>query len=94
MEDGDSPQVIFETLNGRGTPLIALDLLKNAVFLKAAEEDVDTDDLYNTQWAPELDRDYWRENRRAGRLFSKNGDQFLRTGLWPNWASVAGWPHR
>jgi uncharacterized protein with ParB-like and HNH nuclease domain len=43
LEDGDSPQVIFETLNGRGTPLIALDLLKNAVFLKAAEEDVDTD---------------------------------------------------
>src|SRR5258707_12151344 len=38
LEDGDNPQVIFETLNGRGTPLIALDLLKNAVFLKAERE--------------------------------------------------------
>jgi hypothetical protein len=81
LETGDSPQVIFETLNGRGTPLIALDLLKNAVFLEAAREDVDTDHLYNVHWAPELDRDYWRDNRRAGRLFSKNGDVFLQYWL-------------
>ena len=81
LEDGDSPQVIFETLNGRGTPLIALDLLKNAVFLEAARNEVDTDHLYNAHWAPELDRDYWRENRRAGRLFTKNGDMFLQYWL-------------
>lgn len=81
LEDGDSPQVIFETLNGRGTPLIALDLLKNAVFLKAANQAVDTDNLYNDHWAPELDRDYWREDRRAGRLFTKNGDLFLQYWL-------------
>ncbi len=81
LEDGDSPQVIFETLNGRGTPLIALDLLKNAVFLEAAREQVDTDHLYNAHWAPELDRDYWREDRRAGRLFTKNGDMFLQYWL-------------
>jgi hypothetical protein len=81
LEDGDSPQVIFETLNGRGTPLIALDLLKNAVFLEAAREEVDTDHLYTAHWAPELDRDYWRENRRAGRLFTKNGDLFLQYWL-------------
>jgi hypothetical protein len=81
LEDGDSPQVIFETLNGRGTPLIALDLLKNAVFLEAAREEVDTDHLYNAYWAPELDRDHWRENRRAGRLFTKNGDMFLQYWL-------------
>ncbi|BBX47680.1 hypothetical protein MCOO_36950 [Mycobacterium cookii] len=81
LEDGDSPQVIFETLNGRGTPLIALDLLKNAVFLEAAREQVDTDHLYHAHWAPELDRDYWREDRRAGRLFTKNGDMFLQYWL-------------
>ena len=81
LEDGDSPQVIFETLNGRGTPLIALDLLKNAVFLEAAREEVDTDNLYHAHWAPELDRDYWREDRRAGRLFNKNGDLFLQYWL-------------
>lgn len=81
LEDGDSPQVIFETLNGRGTPLIALDLLKNAVFLKAAGEEVETDHLYSAHWEPELDRDYWRDSRRAGRLFTKNGDLFLQYWL-------------
>lgn len=81
LEDGDNPQVIFETLNGRGTPLIALDLLKNAVFLKAASEDVDSDHLYSAYWQPELDRDYWRTDRRAGRLFTKNGDLFLQYWL-------------
>jgi hypothetical protein len=81
LEDGDNAQVIFETLNGRGTPLIALDLLKNAVFLKATGERADTDHLYSAYWEPELDQDYWRDNRRAGRLFTKNGDLFLQYWL-------------
>ncbi|MDV3135634.1 DUF262 domain-containing HNH endonuclease family protein [Mycobacterium sp. 29Ha] len=81
LEDGDNPQVIFETLNGRGTPLIALDLLKNAVFLKAERESADTDKLYGQHWAPELDREYWRDDRRTGRLFTKNGDLFLQYWL-------------
>ena len=77
LDTGDSPQVIFETLNARGTPLIALDLLKNSVFLAAADQSADTDRLYYQHWEPELDRDYWREDRRQGRLFTKNGDLFL-----------------
>lgn len=77
LEDGDNPQVIFETLNARGTPLIALDLLKNSVFLRAAEESADTDHLYVDHWAKELDLEHWRQERRQGRLFSKNGDLFL-----------------
>lgn len=81
LEEGDNPQVIFETLNGRGTPLIALDLLKNAVFLKAERENSDTDKLYAQHWEPELDRDYWRDSRRTGRLFTKNGDLFLQYWL-------------
>lgn len=81
LEDDDNPQVIFETLNARGTPLIALDLLKNSVFLTASGELADTDRLYAEHWAPELDRDHWREDRRQGRLFTKNGDLFLMQWL-------------
>ena len=36
LEADDNAQVIFETLNARGTPLLALDLVKNAVFLEAS----------------------------------------------------------
>ena len=31
----EKPQVVFETLNARGTPLLATDLIKNALFEKA-----------------------------------------------------------
>ena len=43
LEQGDNAQVIFETLNARGTPLLALDLVKNAVFHEAAREHLDVD---------------------------------------------------
>ena len=81
LEDSDNAQVIFETLNARGTPLIALDLLKNSVFLRASNEAAETDALYGEHWSPELDREYWREDRRQGRLFTKNGDLFLMQWL-------------
>jgi hypothetical protein len=87
LEDDDNPQVIFETLNARGTPLIALDLLKNSVFLTASGESADTDRLYAEHWAPELDHDHWREDRRQGRLFTKNGDLFLMHWLVAELAS-------
>jgi hypothetical protein len=45
LEADDNAQVIFETLNARGTPLLALDLVKNAVFLEASRQALDTDVL-------------------------------------------------
>jgi len=36
LETEDDPQVIFETLNARGEPLLASDLIRNFVFLEAA----------------------------------------------------------
>lgn len=77
LEPGDNAQVIFETLNARGTPLLALDLVKNAVFLEADRQDLPVDALYEEVWKPELDSDYWREDRRQGRLFRAQGELFL-----------------
>jgi len=45
LEADDNAQVIFETLNARGTPLLALDLVKNAAFHQAARQGRDTDTL-------------------------------------------------
>lgn len=45
LEAGDNPQVIFETLNARGTPLLAMDLVKNAVFFGAQREQADVNRL-------------------------------------------------
>ena len=38
LEERDDPQVIFETLNARGEPLLPSDLIRNFVFLRAAQE--------------------------------------------------------
>ncbi len=77
LEQPDNPQVIFETLNARGTPLQALDLVKNAVFHEAQRKGIPTDELYEEVWKPELDEVYWRRDRRQGRLTRAAGDLFL-----------------
>jgi hypothetical protein len=77
LDADDNAQVIFETLNARGTPLLALDLVKNAVFHRAERQGKDTDDLYTEVWRPQLDDAYWRRERRQGRLNRPIAELFL-----------------
>lgn len=77
LEADDNAQVIFETLNARGTPLLALDLVKNAALHEASRQSSDVDALYHEVWKPQLDDDYWREMRRQGRLYRPRADLFL-----------------
>jgi hypothetical protein len=77
LEPGDNAQVIFETLNARGTPLLALDLVKNSIFHEASKQDFDVDRLYEDVWKPQLDDPYWRQERRQGRLYRAQGELFL-----------------
>jgi Protein of unknown function DUF262/Protein of unknown function (DUF1524) len=77
LESGDNAQIIFETLNARGTPLLALDLVKNAVFHEASRQGLPVDELYNDVWRPQLDDDYWRERLRQGRLYRPRAELFL-----------------
>lgn len=77
LEADDNAQVIFETLNARGTPLLALDLVKNAVFHEASRQALDVDVLYAEVWRPQLDEEYWRQERRQGRLNRPIGELFL-----------------
>ena len=46
----DDPQVIFETLNARGQPLLPADLIRNFIFLRARRESMDIDKLYSDYW--------------------------------------------
>lgn len=77
LEPGDNAQVIFETLNARGTPLLAMDLVKNAVFHRAMQEGADTDQLHADVWLPQLGDDYWRTEVRQGRLTRPRAELFL-----------------
>ena len=80
LEPGDNAQVIFETLNHRGSPLLAADLVKNLVFQMAQTQDADVEKLYRNHWAP-LDNDYWRQPVAQGRLFRPRIDVFLNYWL-------------
>ncbi|MDX1922424.1 MAG: DUF262 domain-containing protein [Alphaproteobacteria bacterium] len=89
LEQGDDPQVIFETLNARGQPLLPSDLVRNYVFLKAtAKADKSSDKLYENYWKAfdDLREDlpddtgedrFWHMLERQGRLTRPRIDLFL-----------------
>lgn len=80
LEPGDNAQVIFETLNHRGQPLLAADLIKNLVFQSAQAQGLDVRALYEKYWAP-LDTDYWRTDISQGRRFRPRIDVFMNYWL-------------
>src|SRR4051794_30941439 len=80
LEPGDNAQVIFETLNHRGTPLLAADLIKNLVFQTAQARGLDIQPMYTDSWST-LDTDYWRQDVAQGRLYRPRIDVFMQYWL-------------
>jgi len=79
MDDDDDAQMIFETLNARGTPLLPSDLVKNLLFRKAELEGQDVSTLYERHWkAFDAEHDFWRKEVREGRVMRPRIDIFLR----------------
>lgn len=78
MEKDDDPQVIFETLNARGTPLLPSDLIKNFLFRYSANEDNDLIRLYEKYWRQFDDEEkFWMNNIKQGRIERPRIDLFL-----------------
>lgn len=73
----DDPQVIFETLNARGEPLLPADLLRNYIFLRAGKQGENQEALYEQYWVG-FDEDFWREEVRQGRLNRPRSDLFMQ----------------
>ena len=67
----DDPNLIFETLNARGTPLEQSDLIKNYVDSQEREGNI---------WGS-LDDDWWRTEVRQGRLHRPRLDMLLNYWL-------------
>ncbi|MDE2746386.1 MAG: DUF262 domain-containing protein [Chloroflexota bacterium] len=75
--DADAePQVIFETLNARGTPLLQADLVRNYMILKAKAEGLD-EDAFNREWLLPFNTQWWQEQVRFGRYVRARFEQFL-----------------
>jgi hypothetical protein len=80
LATADDAFVIFETLNARGTPLLASDLVKNYVLQSATAEHLSADELYERDWKP-LEDKWWRDEVRQGRIVRPRIDVFLNYWL-------------
>ena len=76
----DDSFVIFETLNARGTPLLASDLVKNYLLQQATAAGLHADTVYEMYWK-QLEDSWWREDVRQGRITRPRVDQFLNYWL-------------
>ncbi len=76
LAENDNAQVIFETLNARGTPLRASDLIKNLLFRTLQDAQRPVEDLYKRYWEP-LENEQWQVDVRQGRMTRPRLDAFM-----------------
>lgn len=75
----ENSQEIFETLNARGTPLTAADLIKNFVFQRLAADGADTRRAYAEDWP--FDSKFWETQVSVGRYYVSRSSLFLNQWL-------------
>ncbi len=76
LEEGDDAQVIFETLNERGEPLLAADLVRNNIFQRADAAHENAEKLFDTYWK-RFEDPLWSQNERQGRYSKPRIEFFL-----------------
>ncbi len=82
LDSQDDAQLIFETLNARGTPLQPSDLVKNHLFHKADVEHHDILKLYHQYWKPfDADAAFWRVEQGRGHARRPVLDTYLQNYL-------------
>jgi hypothetical protein len=76
----DDSQLIFETLNDRGTPLLKADLIKNWVFQQGDKVGAEVESWPETHWV-DFDDDWWRTEITQGRHSRSRIDIFVQYWL-------------
>lgn len=76
LGEDDDAQVIFETLNSKGEPLLAMDLVRNNIFYRAEKERAEVEALYSQLWDP-FDHSWWKEPAPFARPTRPRIDHFL-----------------
>lgn len=78
LRNSVDPQLIFETLNARGTPLTPSDLIKNFLFHQVQIETGDGVELYAKYWQPfENEYNYWSQEIGKGNAARPRLDVFV-----------------
>lgn len=79
LEAAENSQEIFETLNARGTPLTAADLVRNFVFQRLEAEGGDTKRAYREDWP--FETKFWMREVSVGRNLVSRSSLFLNQWL-------------
>lgn len=74
LDPHEDAQAIFETLNGRNTPLSAADLIKNFVFQQMPE--AETERAYFEYWE-QFETPWWEQEVTSGRIKNTRSSLFL-----------------
>lgn len=79
LEASENSQEIFETLNARGTPLTAADLVRNLVFQRLEVEGGDTKRAYKEEWP--FETKFWTKEVSVGRYLVSRSSLFINQWL-------------
>jgi hypothetical protein len=78
LDQQDDAQVIFETLNAFGTPLLPADLVKNFLFHQARIDGQKTEEVYKQYWQQfDDEQSFWRQELSRGRVKTPQIDIYL-----------------
>lgn len=75
----ENSQEIFETLNARGTPLTAADLVRNFVFQRLESEGADTGKAHREDWP--FETKFWTKEVSVGRYLVTRSSLFFNQWL-------------
>ena len=80
LQVDEDAQEIFETLNARGTPLTAADLIKNFVFQRLQLGDEETERAYHDYWQ-RFETPFWETEVSVGRILYTRSSLFFTQWL-------------
>ena len=82
LGENDDAQVIFETLNSQAEPLLAMDLVRNNVFQRAAAQGESAEDLFQEKWRPfDQEGGFWKADSPRAKPKRPRIDHFLSHAL-------------
>jgi uncharacterized protein with ParB-like and HNH nuclease domain len=80
LDESDDAQVIFESLNSKHEPLLAMDLVRNNIFHRAEAQGEDSQRLFETKWRL-LDGKFWKDDSPRAKPRRSRIDHFLSHAL-------------
>lgn len=82
LSENDDAQVIFETLNSKAEPLLAMDLVRNNIFHRATAQGESVEALFEAKWRPfDKDREFWKADSPRAKPKRPRIDHFLSHAL-------------